>query len=424
LNIMSETLEFPSIASEVVEQGAIATTSGKIDLASIDLTDVALSGFGDWKAQVDQAKKKLKGLVLDMPTQAKVDEFKSLRQSLINVPRAEARKTSKTIKSKIAKTSKAVGEAEEQIVTAWDEAETLITPAIDKRQAELDDERARKAAGQAFRVALHNALIARINGYVEAAQGLASDRISKGVEFVEGLTFGAECQELKPKYEEAQQNTLVTLRKMLADTQASEAAEAIRLENERVTAELAAQRKVLDDQAAALLRQRVAATHAIVFAFPEPKPAATIAAAPASTISPVAANNAARAEIAAAAAEPAKPNQKEPVSQEASEAMSFLSEVAGLRTPKPDSEPPVPTPPARRAASAHVAAPVARITLGQINERLAPISVTAAGLAELGFTHTTEKASKQYPESDFPLICDALIKRLEEAKAGKHLEAV
>jgi len=408
---MSETLEFPEVAFEPLEPlepGAIIAIkpSSKIDLASIDLTDVALAGFGDWKTQVAEAKKKLTGLVLDMPTQAKVDEFKSLRQSLINVPRAEVRKTSKAIKSKMAKTSKAVGEAEEQIVAAWDEAEQLITPAIDKRQSELDAERARKAAGQAFRVALHRALISRINGYVEGARGLSSERMAKGVEFVEGLTFGDECEELKPQYEAAQQATLSTLRKMLADAQAAEAAEAQRVENERVAAELAAQREALEEQAADLLRQRVSATHAIVFAFPEPKPepAATVAAAP---VSLVAANNSARAEIAATAAP----------------AMAFLEEVAGLRTPQPDSEPPVPTPPAPRATATTTAAPVARITLGQINERLAPIAVTAAGLAELGFTHTMEKASKQYPESDFPKICEALIKHVSAVKHGAAVAA-
>lgn len=318
---MNETLEFPDIEVQALEPGAIVEIqpSRKIDLASIDLTDVALAGFGDWKTEVAQVKAKLTGLVLDMPTQAKVDEFKSLRQSLINSPIAEARKTSKAIKSKMAKTSKAVGEAEEQIVAAYEEAATLITPAIDKRQAELDAERARKAAGQAFRAALHMALIDRINGYVDAAHGLASDRITKGVEFVESLTFGAECEEFKPQYEAAQQNTLATLRKMLADTQAAEAAEAQRLENERVAAELAEQRRALEEQAAALARQKaeqdaaelqrqVQATHAFVFAFPAPEPVAApaIAQAPVPSASLVAANNAARAEIAASA-EPVAP---------------------------------------------------------------------------------------------------------------------
>ena len=64
----------------------------------------------------------------------------------------------------------------------------------------------------------------------------------------------------------------------------------------------------------------------------------------------------------------------------------------------------------RPAPAAHAdpaGAPTLR--LGQINERLAPISLSAEGLATLGFTHAaTDKAAKLYYESTFPLICRAL----------------
>ncbi len=57
----------------------------------------------------------------------------------------------------------------------------------------------------------------------------------------------------------------------------------------------------------------------------------------------------------------------------------------------------------------------ARIKLGQINERIAPLSITADGLAELGFNPVaTEKAAKLYRESDYPRICEALIKHLTQ----------
>lgn len=55
----------------------------------------------------------------------------------------------------------------------------------------------------------------------------------------------------------------------------------------------------------------------------------------------------------------------------------------------------------------------ARLKLGQINERLAPMSINADGLAALGFQPVAiEKAAKLYREADFPLICQALIQRL------------
>jgi predicted phage-related endonuclease len=58
----------------------------------------------------------------------------------------------------------------------------------------------------------------------------------------------------------------------------------------------------------------------------------------------------------------------------------------------------------------------ATLRLGQINERLAPISLSAQGLADLGITHSaTDKAAKLYRESDFRRICAALIERIEQS---------
>lgn len=56
------------------------------------------------------------------------------------------------------------------------------------------------------------------------------------------------------------------------------------------------------------------------------------------------------------------------------------------------------------------------LKLGQINERLAPITLTADGLVTLGFKHAaTDKAARLYHESDFPKICAALIRHIQSA---------
>jgi predicted phage-related endonuclease len=56
------------------------------------------------------------------------------------------------------------------------------------------------------------------------------------------------------------------------------------------------------------------------------------------------------------------------------------------------------------------------LRLGQINERLAPIALTAEGLATLGFKHAaTDKAAKLYHESDFEPICEALMRHVQAA---------
>jgi predicted phage-related endonuclease len=55
--------------------------------------------------------------------------------------------------------------------------------------------------------------------------------------------------------------------------------------------------------------------------------------------------------------------------------------------------------------------------LGDINARIAPISITADGLARLGFVHiATDKSAKLYRDCDLHAICDALIKVISNAK--------
>lgn len=272
---MNAPLQFPPIA-EVEPIGAL-TTDAPIDLSKVDLTAVALAQFGDWRADVAAAKAKLTGLVLDLATQSKVDEAKSLRHRTVNQPIAEVRKVSKALKSKLASVSKAIGAEEDEAVAAWGDVGAILTPQIDTRQAELDAEKAERERIEAERVAGHIAKINSIRSTADRAKGIESARIQNGIAQVEALAFGPECEDFLPKYEAAKAETLALMRGHLADSQAREAAEAQRLENERIAAELEAQRKALAERAAELKRQqeeaqaaRVAITHAAVFLFPEP----------------------------------------------------------------------------------------------------------------------------------------------------------
>lgn len=104
---------------------------------------------------------------------------------------------------------------------------------------------------------------------------------------------------------------------------------------------------------------------------------------------------------------------------------------AAAATPAPAATP-MPTA-APTPAPTHAPAPVANVVpmgtrapaadssatiqIRQINERLAPIQLTAEGLATLGFTPVAvEKAAKLFRESDLPRIAAALIQRLEAVR--------
>jgi predicted phage-related endonuclease len=87
-----------------------------------------------------------------------------------------------------------------------------------------------------------------------------------------------------------------------------------------------------------------------------------------------------------------------------------LSRVAEASKPPTANVLPMPT----KAPAAASTAPT--LKLGQINERIAPLSVDDAGLTALGFPPAaTEKNAKLRHEADFPRICQALVQRLQSA---------
>lgn len=112
-----------------------------------------------------------------------------------------------------------------------------------------------------------------------------------------------------------------------------------------------------------------------------------------------------------------KRQKAEKEARERAEAEKATVAAAVPATPQaaPEVQPRMATRPALAPApSTPKGAPTLR--LGQINERISPITVTADGLASLGFPHAAaDKNAKLYHEGDFPSICEALIRRIDEA---------
>ncbi|KWF90349.1 YqaJ viral recombinase family protein [Burkholderia cepacia] len=104
--------------------------------------------------------------------------------------------------------------------------------------------------------------------------------------------------------------------------------------------------------------------------------------------------------------------------QEAAKEAKRKTDEAAAQQAIPAALTPAPVAPAPISRPAPVvhAAPTSTPTLrlGQINERLAPLALTAEGLATLGFKHAaTDKAAKLYHEEVFPEICAALVRHIE-----------
>ena len=125
-----------------------------------------------------------------------------------------------------------------------------------------------------------------------------------------------------------------------------------------------------------------------------------------------------KAEVAAAELKSA---QALPGDAELSPAAQALNEQEGARrfaAAHPlvvASAPNVVAMPVRAAAPADTGA---TMKLGEVNARLAPIALTAEGLASLGFTPVaTDKNAKLYRVADLGLICAALLKHVGQVQA-------
>jgi len=248
------------------------------ELAKVDLKAVALAQFGDWRGEVAKARQTLDGVVHDVSTAAKLADAVALRNRLIRTPRAEVRKVSKAVKSRLAAVSKDVGAEEDAAVLAWDAVETLITPQIEAGDAKLEAERVEKerlAAERAQKIADELATITGFLDRAKATEGMTAERVGKGIGMLEELTFGPDDWIDPVEAAKVQVQTIAGMRELQAKLAAEEAAaarmEALRLENERMTALLAAQQEALDAQAATLraeqdriagLKARIAEIHA------------------------------------------------------------------------------------------------------------------------------------------------------------------
>jgi len=256
---MSEALEFPEIATPRTEVATAAAAA--LDLERLDLTQLALARFGNWRGDVATVTANLGSLALDLSTAAKCKEARSLRQRLIGTPVADARKVAAGIKSKMAATSKAVGLELDIIELAYEEADGLILPKIEAREQELEAERQEKARIEAERVRVLKERMATIGAYLIACQapGMTSARIEKGIELLKQQTFGPEWEEFQVPAANAQCETLEAMRQLHAQVlgREQEAArqEAIRLENERQAELNRIEAKRIADEAAEIRRQ-------------------------------------------------------------------------------------------------------------------------------------------------------------------------
>lgn len=442
----TDTIDFPPIdAAAPVSSTVAAVAALQPELAQLDLQAVALAQFNGSYAAVKAARETLAGVQHDLSTPTKLADAKSLRNRLINVPLADARKVSAGLKSKLTAVSKAVGTELTAIETAFEGVEQLITPQIEAAQTKLDEERRIAAEAEAARVAKHQANLAKLAAPIEHARGLPSSRIRAGIEMVTAIVIDRAAWEDFADRAEAQK--AVTLERMGALLVAAEAAEAEerrraeekaeqerqtaalkaeadrlaaeRAEFERQKAELQAERDRIDAEAQAKLDEaaRVEREAAEAKAHEESRLAwERDAAGQIAGGNPVNTNTPAQSVQPVLKAEASTPDATDrdatastspvggPMGAGQAAAAAPAPEVVQLR---PDAEP--------------AAAELPTMTLGQLGTRLG-FNPSEGFLSSLGIEAHKDRASRLYPPSDFPRICLAISAHLI-ALAGQQQQA-
>jgi hypothetical protein len=261
----SELYDEPATAAPAAQRTEVATAASQaLDITKVNLTDLALARFGPWREQTAKAKAELAALVLDLGTQIAIDGAISLRNHKIKQPLADARKVAKALKSKLSEVSKAVGDELPLIEAAWDEVAGAITPRIDAAQRVIDDAKAAAAEKEAARKAAHESAIETIRSYLTRCNepGMTAERIGAGISALSKQSIGPEWQEYQERAVSMLHSTMQNMQILHAQAVARELEvarqDAIRIENERMTAVLAAERERFAAEAEAVRREQAA----------------------------------------------------------------------------------------------------------------------------------------------------------------------
>ena len=286
------------------------------------------------------------------------------------------------------------------------EIQALETPTdaqIKADEKRREDEHIAKEQAEAARRKVYTDGIAKIAGYVEQAADLPAARIAAGITYLEGMNL-ADFDDYLAEATATRDRTVAALRALHAKAVAreEEAArlDAERIEQARIAAEQAETARKLKEQQDELDRQRAEVQQR------EERIAAEE-----------------RAKLEREALERAAAERLQ--AEAAAAAERAAQAAAASPTPAPTYPPAAPTQPLTTGPANVVpmptkapAATATLIKLGAINERIAPLSIDAAGLAALGFQPaTTQGAAKMYAERDLPRMLAAMLQHIGAVQA-------
>lgn len=370
------------MTTEILDRAEI---SGENVIVEYSATEAALSAL----------RQKYAGIVFDLTTVKGDKEARAARLELTTL-RTSLEKKRKQFKAPALEFGKKIDSEAGRVTDEILALENPIDAQIKADEARRAAEKAERDRIAAVRAQGFRDRIATIRAFVGKCNGISAERIKNGIAMVKQVDVSPEAfAEFALDAETAKTETLESMRIILEETERREEeaarVEAQRIENERVAAEQKARADALAAQQAEIDRQ---------------------------------ARELREAQEAQAKAE-ADRIRKE--AEEKARADLLAEQVAKQSAPVAEIPAPAPIPYLQTPAPAEpqqlsMVEPATdngpRLKLGDINTLIYPMSISADGLAELGFPHVaTEKAAKLYRASDWPAICAALAKHLTEAGA-------
>jgi vacuolar-type H+-ATPase subunit I/STV1 len=399
-----------------MEQATITDDAPAVEL--IDRAEIkdgkAIVAYSRTEAAIAELRQKYQGAKYDLTTTAGDKAARAARLELVTT-RTALEKRRKELKAPAVEFGKRVDSEAARLTAEIVALEDPIDAQIKADEARREAERKAREEAEAARRKKHTDAIAKIAGYVAQATDLPSDRIASGVAYLEGLDLSG-FEEFTTEATETRDRTVAALRalQIKAKAREDEAArlEAERAEQARIAAEQAQVARQLKAQQEELERQR---------------------AALAAEQEKVRQEQAAREEEERqqrAAAEEAERQAQAKCDGNHGGPRCAAAPGQCWHDDAPAAAPSLPTAAAGPAViplptRAPAAAPEQpTLKLGDIQKRLAPLSIDAAGLAALGFpVVATDKSAKLYRESDWHGICAAIAQHVVGVANGRKAVA-
>lgn len=264
----TDTLDLPPIIGiEPTAAVAPASTSSEVSTApKVTVRDAALQPLNALAPGLRAVTERYRAVAFDLKTPKGLQAAKDARHDLRKNGRFLVQNTRDELKGLLNDAKTAVEAKAVELIAITQPREDELDKDIEAREAEVKAEKAEAARVAAERAQKQADGVAGIRGYLTRAQTTAdmtAERVGKGIALLEAMTFSAD-EWLDPlAAASAQCETLEGMRALQATLKAREeaaaAAEAQRLENERLAAELAAAQAKLQAE-----QQRIAKLQAMV----------------------------------------------------------------------------------------------------------------------------------------------------------------